>query len=165
VIDSRRYYSSWDSLPKGVVIDIPEYGIKELILHGETETVEFKEKIGRSEKIAETAVAFANNRGGVILFGINDSSDVVGLPEGKHGETITNILRRHCNPQIKYEISKRQLEEKDIILVRVEEGRDKPYFVRERGPYIRAHATNRIMTRQEMDEIYRQKQSGYPGAY
>ena len=165
VIDSRRYYSSWDSLPKGVVIDIPEYGIKELILHGETETVEFKEKIGRSEKIAETAIAFANNRGGVILFGVNDASDVVGLAEGKHEETITNILRRHCNPQIKYEISKRQLEEKDIILVRVEEGRDKPYFVRERGPYIRAHATNRIMTRQEMDEIYRQKQSGYPGAY
>ena len=165
VVDSRRYYSSWDSLPKGVVIDIPEYGMKELILHGESETVEFKEKIGRSEKIAETAVAFANKRGGVILFGVDDSSDVVGLAEGKHGETITNILRRHCNPQIRYEISKRQLEEKDIILVHVEEGRDKPYFVRERGPYIRAHATNRIMTRQEMDEIYRQKQSGYPGAY
>lgn len=161
VIDSRRYYSSWDSLPKGVVIDIPEYGMKELILHGESETVEFKEKIGRSEKIAETAVAFANNRGGIILFGVNDASDVVGLAEGKHGETITNILRRHCNPQVRYEISKRQLEEKEIILVHVEEGRDKPYFVRERGPYIRAHATNRIMTRQEMDEIYRQKQSGY----
>lgn len=162
VIDSRRYYSSWDSLPKGVVIDVPEYGIKELILHGESETVEFKEKIGRSEKIAETAVAFANKRGGVILFGVDDYSDVVGLAEGKHGETITNILRSHCNPQIRYEISKRQLEEKDIILVHVEEGRDKPYFVRERGPYIRAHATNRIMTRQEMDEIYIQKQSRYP---
>lgn len=88
-----------------------------------------------------------------------------GLAEGKHGETITNILRSRCNPQIRYEISKRQLEEKDIILVHVEEGRDKPYFVRGRGPYIRAHATNRIMTRQEMDEIYRQKQSGYQGAY
>jgi len=160
VIDSRRYYSSWDRLPKGVVIDIPEYGIKELILHGESETVEFKEEISRSEKIAETAVAFANNRGGVILFGVSDASDVVGLAKGKHGETITNILRRHCNPHIRYEISKRQHEEKDIIVVHVEEGRDKPYFVRERGPYIRAHATNRIMTRQEMDEIYRQKQSG-----
>jgi len=166
VIDSRRYYSSWDSLPKGVVVvDIPEYGIKELISHGESETVEFKEKIGTPEKIAETAVAFANNRGGVILFGINDASVVVGLAEGKHGETITNILRRHCNPQIRYEIDKRQLEEKDIILVHVEEGEDKPYFVRERGPYIRAHATNRIMTRQETDEIYRQKQSGYPRSY
>jgi len=116
VVDSRRYYSSWDSLPKGVVVDIPEYGIKELILNGEGETVEFKEKIGRSEKIAETAVAFANSRGGVILFGVNDSSDIVGLAEGKHGETITNILRSYCNPQIKYEISKRQLEEKDIVI-------------------------------------------------
>ena len=165
VVDSRRYYSSWESLPKGVAIDVPEYEIKELIRHGESETVEFKEKISKPEKIAETAVAFANKRGGVILFGINDSSDVVGLSEGKHGETITNILRSHCNPQIKYEISKRQLDGKDVILIRVEEGRDKPYFVRERGPYIRAHATSRIMTRQEMDEIYKQKQSRYPLVY
>lgn len=165
VVDSRRYYSSWESPPKGVAIDVPEYEIKELILRGETETVEFKEKIVKPEKIAETTVAFANNRGGVILFSVNDSSKIVGLDEGKHGETITNILRSHCNPQPRYEISKRQIDGKDVILIHVEEGRDKPYFVRERGPYIRAHATNRLMTRQEMDEIHGQKQSGYLSAY
>lgn len=165
VVDRRRYYSSWESLSKGVIIDVPGYEIKELIRHGESETVEFKQKIGKPEKIAETVVAFANNRGGVILFGIGDSSDVIGLAKDKHGETITNILRSHCNPQIKYEINQRQLEEKDIIIVHVEEGKDKPYFVRERGPYIRAHATNRVMTRQEMDEIYKKKQSRYPSVY
>ncbi len=165
IVDSRRFYSSWESLPKGVTIDVPEYEIRELIRHGESETVEFKEKISKPEKIAETAVAFANTRGGVILFGVNDSSDVIGLAEGKHEDTVTNILRSHCNPQIKYEKSKRQLDGKDVILIRVEEGTDKPYFVRERGPYIRAHATNRIMTRQEMDEIYKQKQSRYSLTY
>ena len=51
------------------------------------------------------------------------------------------------------------------MVIRVEEGRDKPYFVRERGPYIRANATDRIATRYEMDEIYRQKQSGYQPLY
>lgn len=165
LLDSRRYYSSWESPPKGVIIDIPEYGIKELIRQGESETVEFKEKISRPEKIAETAAAFANKRGGVILIGVNDSSEVVGLDEGKHGDTITNILRNHCNPQIEYKISKKQLEAKDIFLIHVEEGEDKPYSVKERGFYIRAHATNRIMTRQEMDEIYKQKQQRYPSAY
>ena len=108
---------------------------------------------------------FSNNRGGTIFFGVNDTTEVVGLDAGKHGETITNILRSHCNPQIIFEIDKRQLEEKNIILVHVQEGRDKPYFVREKGPYIRAHATNRIMTRQKMDEIYKQKQSGHPVVY
>lgn len=161
LIDSRRYYSSWESLPKGVTIKVPNYEIKELIRHGESETVEFKQKIGRFEKIAITAVAFANNRGGVIIFGVNDSSEIVGLTEGKNEDTITNILRNNCNPQIEYEISKRQLGEKEIIIVHVEEGKDKPYFVREKGPYIRVHATNRIMTRQEIDEIQKSKQSVY----
>ena len=165
ILDSRRYYSSWESLPKGVVIDIPEYEIRELIRHGETETVEFKEKIGKPEELAETVVAFANGRGGIILLGVDDHSKVVGLAEVRYEDTITNILRSHCTPQIKCEISRRQLDEKDIIVIRVEEGRDKPYFVRERGPYIRANATDRIATRYEMDEIYRQKQSGYRPYY
>ena len=161
VLDSRRYYSSWESLPKGVVIDIPEYEIRELIRHGETENVEFKEKIGKSEEFVETVVAFANGKGGVILLGVNDHSKVIGLPENGYEDTITNILRSHCTPQIKCEISRRQLDEKDIIVIRVEEGTDKPYLVRDRGPYIRANATDRIATRYEIDEIYRQKQSRY----
>lgn len=165
VLDSRRYYSSWESLPKGVVVDIPEYEIRELIRHGETETVEFKEKIGKSEEFVETVVAFANSKGGIILLGVDDHSKVVGLPENGYEDRITNILRSHCTPQIKCEISRRQLDEKDIIVIRVEEGKDKPYFVRERGPYIRANATDRIATRYEMDEIYRQKQSGYRPYY
>jgi len=165
VLDSRRYYSSWETLSKGVVIDVPEYEIKELIRHGEAETVEFKEKIGKTEEFAETVVAFANSRGGIILLGVDDHSKVVGLAEDRYEDTITNILRSHCTPQTKCEISRRQIDEKDIIVVRVEEGRDKPYFVRERGPYVRANATDRIATRYEMDEIYGKKQSGYPSTY
>ena len=161
ILDSRTYYSSWESLPKGVVIDIPEYDMRELIRHGETETVEFKEKISKPKEFVETIVAFANTKGGIILLGVNDHSKVVGIPENGYEDTITNILRSHCSPKVKCEISRRQLDEKDIIIIRVEEGRDKPYFVRERGPYIRANATDRIATRYEMDEIYRQKQSGY----
>lgn len=161
ILDSRRYYSSWESFPKGVVIDIPEYEIIELIRHGETETVEFKEKIGKPEEFVETVVAFANSRGGIIFLGVNNHSKVIGLPENSYEDTITNILRSHCSPQVKCDISRRQLDEKDIMVIHVEEGRDKPYFVRERGPYIRANATDRIATRYEMDEIYRQRQSGY----
>jgi hypothetical protein len=161
LLDSRRYYSSWESLPKGVVIDIPEYEIRELIRHGETETVEFKEKISKPEEFVETVVAFANTKGGIILLGVDDHSKVIGLPENGYEDTITNILRSHCSPQVNCEMSRKQLDEKDIIVIRVEEGKDKPYFVEDKGPYIRANATDRIATRYEIDEIYRGKQSGY----
>ena len=152
---------SWERLPKGVIIDVPEYEIKELIRHGETETVEFKGKIGKPQEFVETIVAFANTKGGILLLGVDDHSKVVGIPENGYEDTITNILRSHCSPQVKCEISRRQLDEKDIIVIRVEEGKDKPYFVRDKGPYIRANATDRIATRYEIDEIYRPKQSRY----
>lgn len=160
LLDSRRYHASW-RLPKDFVIDAPEYGIEELIRNGETDTVEFKEKIGKPEEFAETVVAFANTKGGVVLLGVDDHSQVVGLFEKGYEDTISNVLRSHCDPQVKCEINRRQLDENSIIIVNVEEGEDKPYIVRDKGPYIRANATDRIATRYELDEIYRQKQSGY----
>ena len=161
VLDSRQFYSSWSSLPKGVIIDVPEYEIIELIRRGETETVEFKEDIGKPEEFAETVVAFANGEGGVILIGVDDRANIVGLRERDYEGIITNILRSHCEPQVKYDIDTRQLDEKGIIVLHVVEGRDKPYFVKNREPYIRANATDRIATRYEIDELYAQKRSGY----
>jgi len=159
ILDNRRYYSSWPALPKGVIIDLPEYELDELISHGETETVEFKEKIGKPEDLAQTAVAFANTQGGLILIGVDDNSKIVGFYEQGCEDTITNILRSHCDPELKYEVSKRQVQDKDIVIVEVKEGENKPYFVRDKGPYIRAHGTNRTASRYEIDEIYKQKSS------
>jgi len=164
ILDTRRYYSGWE-LPKGVVIDIPEYEIRELIRRGETETVEFKEDIGKPEEFAETAVAFANGKGGIILLGVDDHANIVGLAERDYEDTITKILRSHCEPPVEYRTDKRQLDEKSIIVLRVEEGKDKPYTVRDKGPYVRANATDRVATRYELDEFYRAKQSGYRPYY
>lgn len=158
ILDTRRLYPGWE-LPEGVVIDIPEYEIIEFVRSGETDTVEFKEDIGKPEELAETVVAFANGKGGIILLGVNDNANVAGLGQKDYESIITNILRSHCEPQAKYEMNKRQLDEKNIILLRVEEGKDKPYTVREKGVYVRANATDRVATRYELDEFYREKRS------
>jgi hypothetical protein len=164
ILDTRRFYSGWE-LPKGIVIDIPEYEIRELIRHGETETVEFKEDVGKPEEFAETVVAFANTKGGIILIGIDDHANIVGLSGRDHEGIVTNILRSHCEPPVEYRIDKRQLDEKNILVLRAWEGKDKPYTVRDKGPYVRANATDRVATRYELDEFYRAKQSGYRPYY
>ena len=43
-----------------------------LIEDGESETVEFKRKFSTSRKIAKEMIAFANTKGGYILFGVDD---------------------------------------------------------------------------------------------
>lgn len=161
MLDFRRYRSAWGLMPKGVVVNIPAYEIGELIRGGETETLEFKEGMGKHEEFAETVVAFANRRGGIVLLGVDDHSRIVGLPKEDYEDMVANVLRSRCEPQVQYELSRIEVEGKDIVVVRVEEGRDKPYFLRDRGPYVRAHATDRIATRYELDEMYREKPSEF----
>jgi hypothetical protein len=156
ILDTRRFYSSWEP-QKGITFEIPEYELLELIRHGETETAEFKEDIGKPEELAETAVAFANGEGGIILIGVDNHANIIGIGQRDYEGTITNILRSHCEPQIEYKIDRRQLEEKTVVLLHIHEGKDKPYTVREKGVYVRANATDRIATRYELDKFYEQR--------
>lgn len=56
----------------------------------EIETSEFKENF--DQEVIETAVAFANIRGGIILIGVSDNGDIRGITIGK--ETLRNWSNR-----------------------------------------------------------------------
>ena len=45
---------------------------KDLCLCGETTKVQFKESFTSQKEIAKEMIAFANTKGGVILFGVED---------------------------------------------------------------------------------------------
>lgn len=163
LLDSRQYYSDWESLPKGVKIEVPDYSLKELIKNGETVTVEFKEEKAKGENIAKAVVAFANTKGGAIFWGVSDECDVVGLyGEYKDLEAkVAQAIRDNCIPSPEYEVERRQLDGKNILIIHVKEGKSKPYFHKGKIAYIRAGSTNRIAEKYELDEMYKQKQSGY----
>jgi predicted HTH transcriptional regulator len=61
------------------------YELHEIIEGGESSTVEFKRKFTEPEKIAKEMIAFANTKGGRLLFGIDDDKSVVGV-ESEKGE-------------------------------------------------------------------------------
>ena len=68
----------------------------EEILAGESKNVEFKvQRPDKSTKYMKTVVAFANGKGGQIVFGIDDKTrEVVGIPEDKvfqEMDAITNF--------------------------------------------------------------------------
>ncbi len=153
LLDERRFGFGWH-LPKGVSVTIPDYDLQELIKNGETETVELKESIGEPVEFAETVVAFANQQGGVIILGVNDKTVTVGLDSRNQRDTVTNIISSRCEPPVDYSMEDRILNEKKLLLVHIKEGKDKPYILREKGPYIRANGTDRTATRFELDQFY-----------
>ncbi len=104
---------------------------KDLCLCGETTKVQFKEAFTSQREIAKEMIAFANTKGGVILFGVEDKS---GKPVGLSYEQIQVISRELGNaaneqvrPTIYIETEVVRLEEKHFLICSVEEGKNKPY--------------------------------------
>ncbi len=65
-----------------------ESEIKNILETGETEKIEFKLNFGNSVLVSVNA--FANTKGGKILIGINDDSDIIGVKT--NSETLQNWI-------------------------------------------------------------------------
>lgn len=160
ILDFRKSYLKWPSSSKDVVIEVKEGDIIEMIKQGENQRVEFKREINKGkEEFAETAVAFANSEGGAILLGIDDNTNIVGTYEEKIEERVMSILRSRCEPLIEPDIKKITIEDKPIVVIRINEGKNKPYILRDRGVYIRSGSSDRSASRMELDEFYEEKRN------
>ena len=128
--------------------------IKELVEKEESETVEFKEKFV-NESI-ETAVAFSNSNGGIILVGVSDKGESKGVTLGK--ETLKewiNKISQATEPTIIPEIEAYEIEDKTVVAITVKESPLKP--VAYKGIcYLRVKNSNRKLTPKEVAEIYLQ---------
>jgi len=105
--------------------------LKEIIIEGESSTVEFKRKVTTAEKIAKELCAFANTKGGYLIIGIDDDRKVVGVDSEKSEIDIIEIA---CQFTIYPPITPKSIEvinynKKDIILVEIEESNNKPHTI------------------------------------
>lgn len=121
----------------------------EEILKGESEKTEFKEN-AKTNTYIKTVVAFANGNGGKIVFGVKDNKEIVGVEnEFEVMDGIINAISDNCYPMIVPDISLHTLENKTVILVEIEGGKKKPYYLKskgmQKGTYIRSGATTRII--------------------
>lgn len=117
--------------------------LKQILDEGEGQFVEFKEDFNKN--IAKDIVAFTNASGGRIFLGVNDNNIVKGIK-------ITNSLKsqiidvgKNCDPKIFVDLE----ECKDILIVKLSEGRDKPYQCSS-GFFLRLGATSQKLTRDEI---------------
>jgi hypothetical protein len=141
------------------VVEVTEPDIEQLLLTGESETVEFKERLdkNRPERIAKTAAAFSNTKGGTIIFGVDDDHRIVGCEIEGLADRITNILRSHCDPPPTFRTKVVTKEGKDLLLVEIIESAEAVHTVKELGPFIRANGTNRSPTSHELALLYRRR--------
>lgn len=134
----------------------------EEIFAGESENVEFKSEIpAKSEKYMKTVVAFANGKGGKLIFGVeNGTWMVTGFAKEEvfqRMDSITNAIFDSCEPKITPNIAVQEIDGKAIIVVEIVPGMQRPYYIKNQGimdgTYIRVAGTTRRAERYRVQEL------------
>lgn len=110
----------------------------------ESQTLEFKLSLSLDE-IGEVISAFSNTRGGKILVGVEDKGKITGLEIGKKTlEDLANFIKRNTDPPVFPSIKVEEIESKEIIVIKIEESKEKPVFFKNRAYKRVGKATHRI---------------------
>ena len=120
--------------------------LREKIYLGEDSTIEFKRALPERKELSDEMAAFANARGGVILIGVEDNGDIVGIDrESLDGDekTVVEICQDSIDPPVHLVTEKRWIDEKNVLKVDVPSS---PFVHRSsNGYFIRQGSTKREM--------------------
>jgi len=124
------------------------------LLHGESETAEWKRSLSEWKEIVVTSAAMASLHGGQILIGIEPTGEVCGVQVGKGTlEDLANRIAQNTSPRIAPSITSKKQDGKTVILVSVSESVSKPVCAFDR-PYRRSGRTNQRLSQEEALHLF-----------
>ncbi len=145
-----------------------EEELRALISRGEDQRTEFKAAEADAADIARAIVAMANSGGGLILLGVGDDGNLLGLwyaqpPHiSRHIRTmanlpswrqwVVNVSRHNCEPAVPVAVEHVVAERRDFLVVHVPDGQDKPYRANGRV-YVRIDREVHEATREEIGRL------------
>lgn len=141
--------------------------IKETCALGENSRVQFKLKIDSPSKIAAEVVAFANYHGGTIFIGVEDKTgEIVGLTYNEvqqFSRVIGNVVNNNVRPTVYLQTETVNVDGKIILVVTVNEGKDKPYKDQGGNIWIKQGSDKRrVVENTEILELFQESGSFKP---
>ena len=103
---------------------------------GETSSYDKKVQLERHKPKSwlKSVSAFANSKGGALIWGIDDEDRLVGLDDAKgDSEFISTMIKNKLDliPRVNLEIIRN--DKKDVIILHVYEGNETPYYYVDSG--------------------------------
>ena len=110
---------------------------------GEATVYDKKEKLERnkSKSWLKSVSAFANGEGGVLIWGISDNDEVIGLVDAKgDAEFISEVIKTKLDPVPVISLEFNVVNEKQLVVLHVNAGQETPYYYigdKQRIAYVR----------------------------
>lgn len=144
-----------------------EDSLRDLCLCGETTRVQFKEVFTSQKEIAKEMIAFANSKGGSILFGVEDRTGrLIGLSYDQIQQTsreLGNAAQEQVRPIIYIETEVVRSEGRHFLVCHIAEGRNKPYKNLQGEIWVKQGADKRRITENaEILALFQDSGSYYP---
>jgi ATP-dependent DNA helicase RecG len=135
--------------------------LQQLVALGEDSGREFKEDIHNPDSLGAELVAFSNSGGGLLLIGVTDDGTIVGLAPAdvrRLNQMIGNAASQHIRSPISPQTENVSVGSgRVVIVVRVPEGIDKPYFDRLGVVWLKAGADKRrVQSKEELRRLFQE---------
>ena len=122
---------------------------------GEDATIEFKREMPRRSSLADEIAAFANAKGGVILIGVDDDSEIIGLERTELNEiekAVVEICQDSIDPMVLIYTEKVRIDDKNILIIEVQ----RSLFVHKtaNGYFTRQGSTKREMSPDQLARLF-----------
>ncbi|MBF0431714.1 MAG: putative DNA binding domain-containing protein [Fibrobacteria bacterium] len=127
----------------------------------ESRLLEYKREVTDYKKIAKTVIAFANGSGGQLIVGVTDKTrTVIGVSPNKIDMLLERLpvsLSDLIHPSIFPQVYVKTINNKEVIVLQVYPGSQKPYFLasegKDKGVYIRVGAHTRRAEGEILNEL------------
>ena len=103
---------------------------------GESTSYDKKEKleVNKPKSWLKSVSAFANGRGGKLIFGVKEDNTILGLDDyQKDSENISEIIKTKMDSIPEFDMEIEELEGKVILILSIYPGKNTPYFVVDSG--------------------------------
>ncbi|HEO1900507.1 TPA: putative DNA binding domain-containing protein [Streptococcus agalactiae] len=103
---------------------------------GETNLYDKKEKLERNKPKSwlKSVSAFANGRGGKLIFGVKEDNTILGLSDYQEvSENISEFIKTKMDPNPEFDMEIKEIDGKIILILSLFAGKNTPYFVVDGG--------------------------------
>jgi len=127
-----------------------------ILSEGEDYKNQFKLNFESIDKLSREIVAFLNADGGIIYIGITNAGEIEGLTQeqiDKLNQWISNASKNNIYPSVALKTQTLNCEGKNILIIYVPRGENKPYAVKNKEVWIKSGSDKRLATVEDIARL------------